>query len=134
VNDNTGFLHHVNIKVADLKTTTEFWSWFLKMLGWELFDTWPKGVSFKLGPTYVDFVQADAKFKDIPHERDLVGLNHFAFHARTRAHVDEITSALKERGANILYLDQHPFAGGPEYYAVYFEDPNKFKVEVVAPE
>jgi catechol 2,3-dioxygenase-like lactoylglutathione lyase family enzyme len=130
---NTGFLHHVNIKVSDLKQSTDFWTWFLGMLGWELFDSWPKGVSFKLGPTYLDFVQADEKFRNIPHERDCIGLNHFAFHASSRHHVDEITEKLKERGAKILYLDQHPFAGGPDYYAVYFEDPNGFKVEVVAP-
>ncbi|HEY8270414.1 MAG TPA: VOC family protein [Pseudobdellovibrionaceae bacterium] len=134
MSETTGLLHHVNIKVSDLKKSTEFWGWFLKMLGWELYDSWPKGVSYKLGPTYLDFVQAEEQYANIPHQRDLVGLNHFAFHGRSRSHIDEITNTLRERGVNILYQDQHPFAGGPSYYAVYFEDPNKFKVEVVAPD
>ena len=130
---SVGQLHHVNIKVADLKKSSEFWEWFLGKLGWELYDSWPKGVSYKLGPTYLDFVQVDEKYRDKPYHRDHVGLNHLAFHAQSRAHVDEITEALKEKGVSILYLDEHPFAGGPEYYAVYFEDPDCIKVELVAP-
>jgi len=78
----------------------------------------------------IDFVQADEQYANIPHQRDLVGLNHFAFHGRSRVHIDEITNSLKERGIKILYKDQHPFAGGPNYYAVYFEDPNKFKLRL----
>jgi hypothetical protein len=29
---------------------------------------------------------------------------------------------------------EHPYAGGTDHYAVYFEDPDRIKVEVVAPE
>ncbi len=28
----------------------------------------------------------------------------------------------------------HPYAGGDDHYAVYFEDPERIKVELVAPE
>jgi hypothetical protein len=47
--------------------------------------------------------------------------------------VDEITEGVREReNAAVLYEDQHPFAGG--YYALYCEDPEGVKVEVVGPE
>ncbi|GAA0595336.1 hypothetical protein GCM10009001_09310 [Virgibacillus siamensis] len=33
-----------------------------------------------------------------------------------------------------MYSDKHPFAGGEDHYAVYFEDPDRIKVELVAPD
>jgi len=30
----------------------------------------------------------------------------------------------------ILYADRHPHAGGPDSYAVFFEDPERIKVEL----
>ncbi|MDQ0859752.1 VOC family protein [Bacillus sp. V2I10] len=53
--------------------------------------------------------------------------------ADSRQQVDEITEKLKDTGVNILYPNAHPFAGGNEHYAVYFEDPDRIKVEFVAP-
>ncbi|WP_377435808.1 VOC family protein [Peribacillus sp. YIM B13477] len=65
--------------------------------------------------------------------RGRVGLNHLAFHATSRQQVDEIARKLRGRGVTILYADKHPFAGGNDHYAVYFEDPDWMKVELVAP-
>lgn len=70
---------------------------------------------------------------DIPFHRKRAGLNHIAFHAESREHVDQLTSELLNSGVKILYRDQHPFAGGEEHYAVFFEDPDRIKVEIVAP-
>lgn len=58
---------------------------------------------------------------------------NLAFHARSKEQVDEITEKLQEKGINILYLDRHPYAGGEGHYAVYFEDPDRIKIELVAP-
>lgn len=63
-----------------------------------------------------------------------LGLNHLAFHASSRQQVDEITDKLKDKGINILYSKKHAFAGGDNHYALYFDDPDKIKVELVAPE
>jgi hypothetical protein len=50
-----------------------------------------------------------------------------------REQVDEITAEVRERDdATVLYEDRHPYAGG--YYALYCEDPEGVKVEVVGPE
>ena len=35
---------------------------------------------------------------------------------------------------NILYTTKHPFAEGPDHHAVYFEDPDRIKVELIAPQ
>ena len=70
---------------------------------------------------------------DITYHRGRVGLNHIAFHANSRQDVDEMTKKLENRGVKILYSERHPFAGGKDHYAVYFEDPDRIKVEFVAP-
>jgi catechol 2,3-dioxygenase-like lactoylglutathione lyase family enzyme len=79
------------------------------------------------------FVQTEAQYLDAPYHRRRVGLTHLAFHARSREHVNAITSQLRARGVTLLYQDRHPHAGGPETYAVFFQDPDRIKVEIVAP-
>lgn len=126
-------LHHVEIYVSNLDQTIEFWDWFLTELGYVKYQKWDSGISWKYRETYLVFVQVEERFLDTPYHRSRVGLNHLAFHANSREHVDEITEMLKRKGINILYLNKHPFAGGPDYYAVFFEDPDRIKVELVAP-
>lgn len=128
-----GVIHHIELYVSNLKKSMDLWGWFLDELGYELFQSWESGQSWKLGETYLVFVQAEERFLDIPYHRSRVGLNHLAFHASSRQHVDEMTIRLKEREIDILYADRHPFAGGENYYAVFFEDPDRIKVELVAP-
>ncbi|MCP3032505.1 VOC family protein [Halobacillus sp. A1] len=128
-----GLLHHVELYVSNLEKSELFWGWFLEELGYESYQKWGEGQSWKLGATYLVFVQAEHKYLDVPYHRCRAGLNHLAFHASSRERVDEMTKMLKERGINILYENQHPFAGGEDYYAVYFEDPDRIKVEFVAP-
>ncbi|MFS1512694.1 VOC family protein [Chengkuizengella sp. SCS-71B] len=126
-------LHHVEIYVSNLKETISFWDWFLKELGYEVFQKWDAGISLKYQETYIVFVQTEQRFLDVPYHRCRTGLNHLAFHAKSKEHVDEITLKLKEKGIQILYTDKHPYAGGEDYYAVFFEDPDRIKVELVAP-
>lgn len=131
--DTGGQLHHVEIYVSDLERSHAFWDWFLQYLGYREFQRWDGGFSFKLGPTYIVFVQTQDRFLDLPYHRCRAGLNHLAFHARSHEQVDELTRLLRARGITILYRDRHPHAGGDDSYAVFFEDPDRIKVEVVAP-
>ncbi|WP_438315610.1 VOC family protein [Sporosarcina sp. FA9] len=128
-----GLIHHIEIYVSNLKNTVDFWSWFLKELGYSDFQKWEGGKSWRLGETYIVFVQAEERFLDVPYHRCRVGLNHLAFHAVSREHVDDVTQKLRDKGIGILYADKHPYAGGKDYYAVFFEDPDRIKVELVAP-
>jgi len=128
-----GTVHHIEIYVSDLERTIEFWDWLLTELGYKKYQEWNKGISYKLLDTYLVFVQTEEKFLDIPYHRKRTGLNHIAFHTESRTMVDDLTNKLRGRKIEILYDDKHPFAGGKEYYAVFFEDPDRIKVELVAP-
>ena len=68
------------------------------------------------------------------YHRCKVGLNHLAFHAKSRGHVDSITTDLRQRNIPILYEDLHPYAGGEHYYAVFIEDTDRMKAKLVAPQ
>ncbi|TDL82411.1 VOC family protein [Peribacillus frigoritolerans] len=128
-----GLIHHIEIYVSNLKRSIEFWGWFLEELGYSKYQEWDQGQSWKIEDTYLVFVQTQERYMDVSYNRCRVGLNHLAFHSNSREHVDEMTNKLKSRGIHILYPDKHPFAGGKEHYGVYFEDPDRIKVELVAP-
>ncbi len=93
-----GLLHHVEINVSDLNRSISFWGWFLEELGYTPFQEWENGKSWKLADTYLVFVQTEERFLDVPYHRSRVGLNHLAFYAESREHVDDITRKLIEKG------------------------------------
>ncbi len=127
-------LHHIEINVRDLARSADFWGWFLSELGYREHQRWPEGRSWIQGSTYFVIVQVVAGHADASFNRRRVGLNHVAFHAASRAEVDCVTEKLRARGVAILYEDRHPHAGGKGSYAVFFEDPDRVKVELVAPD
>ena len=129
-----GIISHIEIYVSDLKTSTKFWSWFLAELGYTKFQEWNKGISWKKDDTYIVLVQTKEKYKDIQYHRCRTGLNHIAFYVSSRDEIDYFTKELINRGINILYKDRHPYASGKNCYAVFFEDPDRIKIELVAPE
>lgn len=129
-----GCLHHIELYVKDLEITKAFWSWLLVELGYEVFQIWEQGISYKMDQTYLVFVQVKESYLDVPYHRCRAGLNHLAFHGGSASDVDDMTLQLRHKGVPILYEDKHPYASGPDYYAVYFEDPDRMKVEIVADE
>ena len=128
-----GLIHHIEINVSNLQISIDFWSWLLEELGYQPFQKWDSGQSWTIGKTYIVFVQTDEKYLNPAYHRSRTGLNHLAFFAQSRQQVDHLTSLLKQKGVRILYEDRHPFAGGNTHYAVFFEDPDRIKVELVAP-
>ena len=128
-----GIIHHIEIYVSDLKRTILFWDWLLtKKFTYEIYQQWDSGISFKLGETYIVFVQTEKKYLSNPYNRKNTGLNHLAFHCSSKEFVDTLTKELKEKNINILYGYKHPYDGGENYYSVFFEYQYRIKFEVVA--
>ena len=128
---HAGALHHVELYTADFESSVAFWDWLLGELGYEQKNDWDGGRSWTLGPTYLVLVATDDI--DEQFDRNAPGLNHLAFHADSRDQVDDLTAAVRDReDSTVLYDDQHPYAGG--YYALYCENPDGLKVELVGPQ
>lgn len=129
-----GSIHHLEIYVSDINKSKNFYSWLLGLLGYSLYQEWREGFSFKLNETYIVFVQVDDSFKQYGYHRKRIGLNHLAFTVEDRVTVDGINIILEQKNINKLYDDLYPYAGGNHHYAVYFEDPDKMKIEIVSKE
>ncbi len=126
--------HHIELYVSDLERSVAFWTPLMKLLGLEE-ERWSGGVNYVRGEseTYVCLLPAPREHLAAGYHRKRIGLNHLAFRGESRAQVDLIAKWITDNGHTLLYQDRHPFAGGANYYAVFFEDPDRIKLEVVAP-
>jgi catechol 2,3-dioxygenase-like lactoylglutathione lyase family enzyme len=125
-------LHHVELWVPDLDRAVRSWGWLLGALGYEVFQDWPAGRSWRSGSTYLVVERSPALASAGPHDRLLPGLNHLAFHAGSRSSVDGLVAAAPAHGWALMFPDRHPYAGGPSHYAAYLENADGFEVELVA--
>jgi catechol 2,3-dioxygenase-like lactoylglutathione lyase family enzyme len=126
-----GSLHHVELWVPDLDRAKAHWGWLLGELGYERFQDWPAGRSWRRGITYIVIEQSPAMSAP-EHDRLRPGLNHLAFHAGTRADVDTLVTNAEPNGWTLLFPGRHPHAGGPDHYAAYLANADGFEVELVA--
>lgn len=124
-----GSLHHVELQVADFPSVDVSWAWLFAELGYEPYQSWVGGRSWRRGATYIVIAEAP---REGSHDRRSPGLSHLAFHAGTRVQVDELWASAPEHGWRHLYPDRHPWAGGDEHYAAFVENADRFKVELVA--
>ncbi|MEV0269163.1 MAG: glyoxalase [Hamadaea sp.] len=127
----TGTLHHVELWVPDLDRAVASWGWLLTELGYEQFQDWPGGRSWRLGPTYLVVEQSPAMNAG-EHDRHRPGLNHLAFTVSGRDRVDQLVAVAPAHGWSLMFSDRHPYAGGPEHYAAYLENVDGYEVELVA--
>jgi hypothetical protein len=99
----------------------------LSQLGYQPFQEWGAGFSMSLDGTYVVFELAKGA-----HDRRVPGLSHLAFHAGTPRNVDALVASAPDHGWHELYADRFPHAGSDDSYAAFFENDDRFKVELVA--
>ncbi|MEU9398398.1 VOC family protein [Streptomyces sp. SID4985] len=124
-------LHHVELWVPDLPRAEAEWGWLLGRLGYEPYQNWEHGRSWRLGPTYV-VVERSPALRGTGHDRLRPGLNHLAFHAGSPTEVDVLAAQAPEHGWQLLFPDRHPHAGGPDHYAAYLANSDGFEAELVA--
>jgi ribonuclease HI/catechol 2,3-dioxygenase-like lactoylglutathione lyase family enzyme len=126
-----GRLHHVEIWVDDLARARETLGWLFQELGYAVSGEWSEGTSYQGAGEYL-VLEAGPDVSPGAHDRLRPGLNHVAFHAGSRADVDAVVEAARQRGFTLMFPDRHPFAGGRNHYAAYLEAPGGFEVELVA--
>jgi catechol 2,3-dioxygenase-like lactoylglutathione lyase family enzyme len=128
---NRGTLHHIELWVPRIDEATTSLGWLLEELGYELFQNWENGRSWRLGGTYIVVEQSPALTSKI-HDRLRPGLNHLAFHAGTTEEVDELVRNALRHGWTLLFNETHPYAGGPDHYAAYLSNVDGFEIELTA--
>lgn len=126
-----GQLHHVELWVPQINEAIASIGWLLEALGYELFQSWEHGRSWRLGNVYI-VVEQSPVLTSATHDRLRPGLNHLAFHAGSTKGVDELVRTALQQGWSLLFAEAHPYAGGPEHYAAYLSNADGFEVELVA--
>ncbi len=128
-------LHHIELYVSDLERAISFWTPFMAKLDYEA-ERWSEGINYshKTDTAYISLLQASEEHLSAGYHRKRVGLNHIAFKAKSRQQVDDIRDWLNGAGYPLLYDDRYPYATAPDYYALFCEDPDRIKLEVVAPD
>jgi len=124
-----GTIHHVELYVSNLERSSVFWGWLLSELGYNVFQSWSTGISYKLGHTYIVFVQTEEKFLNNGYHRKRTGLNHLAFHVESEEFINRIKQKLIEKGVTILYTEE-PLENNVSPASLFFEDPDRIKVEL----
>lgn len=130
-----GAFHHIDLNVTDLVASKRVYGPVLTFLGyrlkrddatgceWDLVDE-GRGASLGLKP-------CDPALAGHGHRRYAPGLHHLAWRARSRDDVDALHALLIGHGITIVDAPAHyPHYSG-DYYAVFFEDPDGIKLEVV---
>jgi len=126
-----GGLHHVELWVPDIARAERDWGWLLGRLGYELFQDWPAGRSWRLAGTYIVVEQSPAMTAAV-YDRLRPGLNHLAFHAGTRGEVDALAADGPANGWTLMFADRHPHAGGQDHDAAYLATTDGFEAELIA--
>ncbi|MGN7253279.1 VOC family protein [Arthrobacter sp. SAFR-014] len=129
--DSKGALHHIELWVPNLTRAKDEWGWILSRLGYETYQNWGSGISWRLGPTYI-VVEESPDLSSREHQRTAPGLNHLAFKAGSRECLDALTEESAHHGWSPLFMDKYPHAGGPDHYAAYLVNSDGFELELVA--
>lgn len=125
-----GRFHHMDIYVADLMKSVEFWGPLLEALGWSAVAVRPTVRSWRGAGTELFFVQTEPEFSAQGYHRKRIGLNHLAFAVADRAALERFRDLVVASKTRLLYggeieetATQHRF---------FFEDADRIKVEVLA--
>ncbi len=121
-------LHHIEIYVRDLEKTRAFYDFLLPKLGYEIYQKWDAGFSYKSDREYIVFVQVKDKYKEVDYNRCCVGLNHLAFSCEDRSIISEILVELEKRKVHMLY--DHKYYNFENDFSIFFEDPDRIKLEI----
>lgn len=101
------------------------------MLDFKLFQEWGEGFSYRKNDFYLVFVQVREKYLMNDYNRCHAGLNHLAFYGDSQDKIDMIREYMITHGVSLLYDNKYPHAGGTQSYALFFEDPDRIKIEIV---
>lgn len=125
-------LGHIGINLSSAGEPFAFWQDLLAFLDFEIM---PDGNHFDASDGHASLcVQVTSgAHQQSSYHRKQTGLGHIAFKVGSAGLVDEFVDGfLKPRQIAPLYGGAKAYPDyTPGYYAVYFEDPDRIKVEVV---
>jgi glyoxylase I family protein len=124
-------INHVDLTVTDMARSRAFYQPIMRYWGYEISSDRADEMVFSqadaAGVTSFALHPARPGSAGKRHDRYAPGLHHLAFDAASREEVDGLIAILQEIRAEIL--DPPAVYYEPDYYAVFFADPDGIKLE-----
>jgi len=123
-------ISHIELNVSNYLKSIRFYDRILPILGWSRLSCTREFTSFSDGVSKIILSPVADNHSSPAFHRKRVGLNHLALKASSRAEVDAFyRDVLLPNQIPTLYSEGA--TGDDEYYALYFEDPDRVKIELV---
>lgn len=133
-------IDHMQVTVRDINEVESFYDGLMEALGFDLKKK-IKVYLAELDMNVIEYLDGSYDFgicsalkpfeNDTVHRRKPGAIHHIAFRASSRTEVDRIYQKVLELGAEILDEPQIFPQHSPNYYAVFFNDPDGIKYEIV---
>jgi catechol 2,3-dioxygenase-like lactoylglutathione lyase family enzyme len=119
-------IDHLVLSVGDFDRSRAFYDKLLKFLGFKVLDEYADYIGWTNGKTRLWIARADGEGRRRKHRKGDVGFHHYAFELQSRGDVDALQEFLDANGIEIVDRAGEHY---PDYYAVYFLDPDGMKLE-----
>lgn len=126
-------LDHLQINISDAKKSLPFYKDLFAYLEYTIIDESESHIGVSNGSTDLWIIETDAAISHPSFHRKHAGLNHVAFKVESKADIDLfLKDFLQPRGIETLYDSPKGYPEySADYYALYFEDPDRIKLEIV---
>lgn len=124
-------IDHVFVAVRDLRASEEFYDRVMPVVGFRKREAL---INSDLHVVYYNrhfaYSLRPAKEDTPDHDPYAPGLHHFCFRVVDETAVDRARDELREAGVEVTEPRYYPDYG-PDYYAIFFEDPDGLRLEVM---
>jgi glyoxylase I family protein len=123
-------IDHLYISVSDLKRSERFYDQVMSVLGFRK-NTFPNegDQHIQYYNRHFGFVLRPARDNQRKHDPMAPGLHHFCMRVETQAHVDAVAARFEELGIACSLPQLYP-EYAPDYYAIFFSDPDGIRLEI----
>jgi glyoxylase I family protein len=128
-------IHHLDLVVSSIERSLPFYRGLLGPIGWTKIDEVEgergETIWYINGPgSSIGLREKLSEANPVPYDRYGVGVHHVCFEVESRAVVDERADWLRAQGTEIESgPKEYWYQAG--YYAVFFYDPDRLKLELV---
>jgi catechol 2,3-dioxygenase-like lactoylglutathione lyase family enzyme len=123
-------ISHVEINVLNYIDAIKFYDIIFPPMGIKRINCMKDWTAYSDGQSKIILGRTEDKYKMDGFHRKRAGLNHLAFYSDSKEEVDKFyNEILTPNNIEALY-ETKPF-GDEEYYAVFFEGPDRLKLEYV---
>ena len=125
-------VYHIQINAGSAKKSLLFYKKLLGYFEYKIIDESKGHIGMSNGSVDFWIIETEKKHKEKTYHRKASGLNHVAFRVSSKEDVDRFAKEfLRKENVKTLYDSPRDYPEyTKEYYAVFFEDPDRVKLEV----